>query len=156
MKKLLYRVMIVLLGGMNNTVSAGGEGETTKNTTLRDVKIKFATRSSFINGDCQDDRGFCLRIEIVIDSYTGGRASGYNGTGTLILNSDNRLTLNILSDDAEPANNNELFFVNGDIVLNQEICEALGINSCTIKKGKYSISYGQYEHGSVVLNVVTE
>ncbi len=149
--------MIVLLGGVNNTVSAGVESEgSVKRVEPRDVKIKFATRSSFINGDCQDDKGFCLRIEITIESLTGSRVSGYTGTGTLSLTSSNKLKLNILSDDAEPAENNDVFFVNGDIELNQEICDALGLNSCIIKKGKYPISYEQLEHGSVILNVVTE
>lgn len=157
MKKLFYIVMIVLLGGVNNTVSAGVEGYSTKIKTLnpKDIKVDFGTRSSWIDGDCRRDKGLCLHIEITLDT-DGNAPLGNNGVGSIIVLSSNKIQLNILSDNGGDVENENIFNVYRDIELSGDVAEAIGFKRCVIKKGQYKLSYGEYENGSVILNVYTE
>lgn len=150
--------MIVLLGGVNNTVSAGVDISTTnidKTLNPRDVKVDFGTRSSWIDGDCRRDKGLCLHIEITIDT-DGNAPVGNNGIGTINVLSNNKIELNIIQDNGGDVENNGVFNVYKDIELSTEVCEALGFKSCIIKRGQYKLSYEEYEFGSVILNVVTK
>ncbi len=156
MKKLLYIVMIVLLGGVNNTVSAGVESEgSVKSVEPRDVKIDFGTRSSWIDGDCRRDKGLCLHIEITIDT-DGNAPLGNNGLGTINVLSENRIKLNIIKDNGGEVDNENIFNVYRDIELSDEVAEAIGFKRCVIKRGQYKLSYDEYENGSVILNVYSE
>lgn len=149
--------MIVLLGGVNNTVSAGVEGYSTKIKTLnpKDIKVDFGTRSSWIDGDCRRDKGLCLHIEITLDT-DGSAPLGNNGVGSIIVLSSNKIQLNILSDNGGDVENENIFNVYRDIELSGDVAEAIGFKRCVIKKGQYKLSYGEYENGSVILNVYTE
>ena len=149
--------MIVLLGGVNNTVSAGVEGYSTKIKTLnpKDIKVDFGTRSSWIDGDCRRDKGLCLHIEITLDT-DGNAPLGNNGVGSIIVLSSNKIQLNILSDNGGDVENENIFNVYRDIELSGDVAEAIGFKRCVIKKGQYKLSYGEYENGSVILNVYTE
>ena len=93
MKKLLYIVIVVLLGGMNNTVSAGVEGETNSTKPVARVKIDFSTRNLPDGGECEGSKGFCLIIGIN-PSGTVDNLVGVNGTGEIYLDGDNQLILN--------------------------------------------------------------
>jgi hypothetical protein len=152
MKKLLYIVMIVLLGGVNNTIYAGVEGETTELNikSAARIRIDFSTRTKPLGGACEGSRGICIIIGI--ERNEGENPRGFNGTGEIYLNSENRLVLNIIRDEAPEADDQNTFNVFEDIVLNDEISELLGVSSCTIKKGTYKLSFNNYELGSVVLN----
>lgn len=144
--------MIVLLGGVNNTVSAGVEGETNNSVAkpVARIKIDFSTRAMPSGGGCEGSRGFCLIIGI--ERNDGDSPRGFSGTGEIYLNSENQLILNILRDDEPEAEDQNTFYVYQDIVLNDEISELLGVSSCTIKKGNYKINYSEFEFGSVRLN----
>lgn len=152
MKKILYIVMIVLLGGMNNTVSAGGDGET-KNSiakSLARIRIDFSTRAMQSAGACEGNRGICLIIGI--ERNEGDSPRGFNGSGEIYLNSENKLVLNITRDEAPEAEDKNTFYIYEDIILNDEISELLGVSRCIIKKGIYKINYSEYEFGTVILN----
>ena len=149
--------MIVLLGGVNNTIYAGVEGSfsnSEKTFKPRDVKVDFATRSSWINGDCERDKGLCFHLEITIDT-DGNAPVGNNGLGTINVLSNNKIQLNIIQDNGGEVDNNGVFNVYKDIELSSEISEAIGFKRCVIKRGQYKISYDEYEFGSVTLNVET-
>lgn len=152
MKKLLYIVMIVLLGGVNNTINAGVEGEKLNSISLSPARIRidFSTRTMPSGGECNGNRGICLIIGI--EKNVGDSPRGFNGTGEIYLNSENKLVLNIIRDDAPEANDQNTFNVYQDIILNDEIAEMLGASTCTIKKGTYKLSFSEFEYGSVVLN----
>lgn len=155
MKKLLYIVIVVLLGGMNNTVSAGVEGETNSTKPVARVKIDFSTRNLPDGGECEGSKGFCLIIGIN-PSGTVDNLVGVNGTGEIYLDGDNQLILNITRDDGADVKDPNVFHVYKSFELSPEVSSLLGVSNCTIKKGDYKISYSQFEYGSVRLNVVTE
>lgn len=144
--------MIVLLGGVNNTVSAGveSEGSVKVSNAVARIRIDFSTRTMPSGGTCDGNKGICLIIGI--EKNDGDSPRGFNGTGEIYLNSENKLILNIIRDDAPEADDQNYFYVYQDIVLNDEISELLGVSSCTIKKGTYKLSYSNFELGSVSLN----
>lgn len=155
MKKLFYIVMIVLLGGVNNTVSAGVEGETSSTKNINPparIRIDFSTRTMPSGGTCDGNKGICLVIGI--EKNDGDSPRGFNGTGEIYLNSENKLVLNIIRDDAPESEDQSTFYVYQDVVLNDELSELLGVSSCVIKKGNYKISYSTYEYGTVLLNTL--
>jgi hypothetical protein len=157
MKKLLYIVMIVLLGGVNNTVSAGVEGEIMNKNykPLARVKIDFSTRNLPDGGECEGSKGFCLIIGIN-PTGTVDNMVGVNGTGEIYLDGKNQLILNILKDEGGQVDDPNVFHVYKSFELSQEVASLLGVSNCVIKKGDYKISFSQFEHGTVRLNVITE
>ncbi len=157
MKKLLYIVMIVLLGGVNNTVSAGVESENCKSNTnpLARVKIDFSTRNLPDAGECEGSKGFCLIIGIN-PAGTVDNMVGVNGSGEIYLDGNDQLILNITKDEGGEVTDPNVFHVYKSFELSQEVASLLGVSSCVIKKGDYKISFSQFQHGTVRLNVITE
>ena len=155
MKKLIYVLTLILLATNSYSYSTFKSENNEKNDNYNfspvRIKIDFSTRSKPENGECIGTRGICIIIGI--ERNDGGDApEGFTGTGEIYLNADKKLVLNIIRDDAPEVEDQNTFNVYEDIVLNEEICEVLGVRECVIKKGTYKTFNSEYEFGSVLLN----
>lgn len=126
------------------------------------VKITFGTKCHPDgNGACVGERGFCLIIEIrkVDPSARIAQPNALLGDdmalGELEMLSPTTVRLDILDQRSDVELNNQ-FVVEEEIRLNDEVCQALGVNAATIRAGNYSVDYGSLRYGTVLLDMRTQ